>query len=98
MVRIIRWPLPIQKQLANIYEYILKDSFQNAEKVKSEILFSTKRLSESPEIHPPDKYKKNNAGQFRAYQLHHYRISYHVTDKEITMTRIRHTKMNPKNY
>ena len=58
MVRIIRWPLPIQKQLANIYEYIFKDSFQNAEKVKSEILFSTKRLSESPENILPTNTRK----------------------------------------
>ena len=76
MVRTIRWPLPVQKQLANIYKYILKYSLQNAEKVKGEILLSTKRLAELPEIHPPDKYKINNKGQYRAYELYHYRISY----------------------
>ncbi len=65
MVRTIRWPLPVQKQPANIYKYILKYSLQNAEKVKGEILLSTKRLAELPEIHPPDKYKittKDNSG------------------------------------
>ena len=81
-----------------IHDYILKTSFQNAEKVTSELLFSTKKLADHPEIHPPDKYKKNNKGNFRAYELHRYKVSYHVADKQITMTRIRHTKRNPKEY
>ncbi|MFN0082336.1 MAG: type II toxin-antitoxin system RelE/ParE family toxin [Ferruginibacter sp.] len=81
MVKTIRWPLPVQKQLADIYKYILKSSYQNAEKVKREILLSTKKLIDSPEINPPDKYKKNNTGEFRAYELHHYRISYYVGEK-----------------
>ena len=98
MVRVIRWPFRVQNQLEEIYKYILNDSFQNAEKTKIEILFSTQRLAKSPEIHPPDKYKKNNDGKFRAYELYHYRISYHVNENEIMITRIRHTKMNPKEY
>ena len=98
MVRALRWPLSVQKDLKKIYDYILQTSFQNAQKVKSALLFSTKKLADQPEIHPPDKYKKNNKGNFRAYELHRYRVSYHVADKQITMTRIRHTKMNPKEY
>ena len=41
-----------------MYDYILQTSFQNAEKVKSALLFSTKKLADHHEIHPPDKYKK----------------------------------------
>ena len=48
----------MQKDLKKIYDYILQTSFQNAEKVKSGLLFSTKKLADQPEIHPPDKYKK----------------------------------------
>ena len=58
MVRALRWPLSVQKDLKKIYDYILQTSFQNAEKVKSALLFSTKKLADQPEIHPPDKYKK----------------------------------------
>ena len=57
----------MQKDLKKIYDYILQTSFQNAEMVKSALLFSTKKLAYKPEIHPPDKYKKNNKGSFRAY-------------------------------
>ena len=87
----------MQKDLKKIYDYILQTSFQNAEKEKSELLFSIKKLADQPEIHPADKYKKNK-GNFRGYELQHYRVSYHVADKQITITRIRHTKMNPKEY
>lgn len=53
MVRIVNWPLPVQKQLEKIYKYILLNSYQNAEKVKAAILDSTRKLPVNPEIHPP---------------------------------------------
>ena len=85
-------------QLRLAYNYIRKDSFQNAEKVKADILASIKDLIKNPELHPPDKYRINNDGSFRAYELHKYRITYHVSDIQITVIRIRHTKMNPFSY
>lgn len=98
MVREVRWPLVAQNQLARAYRYILLYSYQNAEKVKSDILLSTRKLTAYPEIFPPDKYRKNNDGSFRAYELHHYRITYRVTEKEIIIVRVRHTMMEPKEY
>ena len=98
MVTQVRWPLAVQNQLAKAYQYILTDSYQNAEKVKKDILSSTRRLVNNPEMHPPDKYRKNNDGSFRAYELHHYRIAYRITEKEITIVRVRHTGMEPKEY
>jgi plasmid stabilization system protein ParE len=76
----------------------LPHSYQNAEKVKADILTSTRKLAAHPEIYPPDKYRKNNNGSFRAYELHHYRIAYQITEKEIIIVRIRHTSMEPKSY
>jgi plasmid stabilization system protein ParE len=98
MVREIRWPPKAQKQLAKAYEYILKDSPQNAEKVKKDILASTRMLAKHPEMHPPDKYRINNDETFRAYELHKYRIAYRITPKAIIIVRVRHTKMEPKKY
>jgi plasmid stabilization system protein ParE len=98
MVREVRWPLRAQIQLAKAYEYIRADSVQNAEKVKKDILASTRKLTSNPEIHPPDKYRKNNDGSFRAYELNHYRIAYRITEKEIIIVRVRHTSMEPKPY
>ncbi len=52
MVREVKWPLRAQNQLAKAYKYILKHSYQNAEKVKADILASTCNLSLNPEIYP----------------------------------------------
>ena len=98
MVREIRWPLLTQKQLSKAYEYILSDSYQNAGKVKADILSSTRKLKVNPEMYPPDKYRKNNDGSFRAYELHRYRIVYRITEKEIIIVRVRHTSKEPKQY
>lgn len=98
MVREVRWSPRPQHQLEKAYRYILLDSYQNAEKVMTDILTSTRRLAANPEMYPPDKYRNNNDGSFRAYELHHYRIAYRITEKEIIITGMRHTSMEPKQY
>ncbi len=98
MVREVRWPYQAQSQLAKAYAYILRDSHQNAGKIKNDILASTRKLATSPEIYPIDKYRRSNDGSFRAYELHHYRIAYQVTEKEIIIVRVRHTSREPQGY
>ena len=98
MVREVRWPLQVQKQLAKAYSFILLRSYQNAEKIKAAILDSTRKLPGYPEMYPRDKYRKNNDGSFRAYEIHRYRITYRITDKEIIIVRVRHTSMEPREY
>ena len=87
-----------KKSLRQAYEYIRQDSLQNAEKVRTKILESIKALPKNPEVHTPDKYRKNNDGSYRAYEIYRYRITYHVSPTEIRIIRIRHTKMNPLEY
>jgi plasmid stabilization system protein ParE len=84
-----------QKQLRNAYEYILKDSVQQAEGFLVEIMNSFKTLVKFPEKYPVDKYKKDNDGSFRAYEMYRYRITYQLNSDTIIIVRIRHTKMNP---
>ena len=88
----------VKGQLKELYEYIRKDSFQNAEKVRNKILESIMSLSTKWEHHPPDKYRKIRDVKFRAYEILKYRITYHFIDNKILVTRIRHTKMNPVKY
>jgi plasmid stabilization system protein ParE len=85
-------------QLREAYNYISKESPQNAQKVKSKILSSIKELIGNPQRHAADKYRLNNDGSFRAYELYKYRITYHVSKERIIVIRIRHTKMNPLKY
>ncbi len=98
MVKEVIWPLKTQNQLAQIVKYITLDSYQNAEKIKNEILASTRKLAVNEAMHPLDKYKRDNDGSFRAYELHHYRIAYRITEKKIIIVRIRHSSMVPKTY
>ncbi|MEO8960941.1 MAG: type II toxin-antitoxin system RelE/ParE family toxin [Ginsengibacter sp.] len=83
MVKEVRWPTKTQRQLEKAYRHILSDSYQNAEKVRADIFASTRKLVANPEIHPPDKYKRNNDGSFRAFELHRYRIAYRITRKAL---------------
>jgi plasmid stabilization system protein ParE len=94
----IRWHRKAVGQLADVIKYIEDDSLVNAEKFEKEILKKTAELLLQPERYQPDKFKINNDGSFRAFEINSYRISYRLTSNQIRIIRIRHTKMNPKNY
>ncbi len=72
----VTWSRLAKKQLQDAYEYIKQDSLQNAEKVRDEIIDSTIALERKSGIYPPDKYRFNNDGSYRAFELHRFRISY----------------------
>lgn len=84
--------------LRQAYEYIKKDSLQNAEKFQKKILSSIKALIKNPERHAPDKYRLDKDDSYRAYEVYRYRITYHVNTSGIRVIRIRHTRMNPLEY
>lgn len=87
-----------KKSLRQAYQYIKKDSLSNAEKVRKKILSSIKALTKNPKRHAPDKFRKDNDGDFRAYEIYKYRITYHIGNDEIHVIPIRHAKMNPIEY
>jgi len=94
----IRWNKKAVQQLEKAIAYIEEDSIANADKFKIEILDRIDSLLKHPEKYSPDKYKMNNDGSFRAFELHSYRISYRVKANEVRIIRVRHTKMNPRSY
>lgn len=40
--------------------------------------------------------KQNNNGNYRAFEIYSYRISYRINENEIYRVRVRHTSRNPK--
>jgi len=94
----IKWNRRAIEHFDHAIAYIENDSPKNAEKFKIDILYKIDGLIKHPEKYSPDKYKINNDGSFRAFELHRYRISYRYKKDEIRIIRIRHTKMNPLNY
>ncbi len=98
MERKIIWNKRPSKSLTKALKYISEDSLLQAERVEEGIISAIGELPNKPEKYPPDKYKLNNSGNFRAFELFNYRISYKITDKEIRILRIRHTKQKPRDY
>lgn len=99
MERKIIWNKKALTQLDDLYEYIRKDSLQNAEKVKDVIINKISSLAFNPEIFPPDRFKINNhTKSYRAFTVYDFRISYYVTSVSVIIVRIRHTSMSPQTY
>ena len=96
---IVVWNKRAYASLQNAFNTIKKDSLQNAEMVRDEILRITREeLPTHPQKYPPDKFKINNNGEYRAFVKHSYRISYKYTSSEIRILRLRHSKKEPKEY
>jgi plasmid stabilization system protein ParE len=91
------WDIEAKTQLHEAYKFIQKDSLQNAVKVRDSIIAATASLSHHF-VHTADKYKLNNDGSYRAFELYSYRISYRITLTEIRILRLRHTKKQPLKY
>ena len=94
----IKWNRQALLQFDNAIAYIEKDSPVNSERIRTNILLSITELGTHPEKYNPDKFKLKNDGSFRAFEIYSYRVSYRYIQNEIRILRIRHTKMNPKEY
>jgi hypothetical protein len=55
-------------------------------------------LPDHPEKYPPDKFKKNNPGNYGAFEKYTYRVAYKHTPMEIRILPMRHVKQEPKEY
>lgn len=95
---VIVWSALAKNELKRAYEYILKDSHQNAVKFRQDVIDAVLSLRGQPNKHRADKYKTNNDGTWRAFEIHHYRVSYRVKNNQIRITRIRHTSRSPRLY
>jgi plasmid stabilization system protein ParE len=71
---------------------ISEDSRLQAERVEEALAASIKGLISNPEKYPPDKFKKDNQGNFRAFEKLSFRIAYKVTKGQIRILRIRHVR------
>ena len=94
----LRWNKVAINQFQALIEYIAQESPANAEKVAHEVLNQIERLRTYPYIHTPDKYKLNNDGNYRAFELHKFRVAYYASSKEVRILRVRHTSQEPKLY
>jgi plasmid stabilization system protein ParE len=94
----INWDKIALKAFETAIKYIGKDSIQSAEKVRKDIITKINLLQKYPYRYSPYKYKKNNDGRFRAFEIHRFRISYFADEDSIRIVRFRHTAREPKKY
>ena len=94
----IVWTKRSQNDMRNAFDYISQDSVQNAVSVLEDIVAMANKAITNPEFFAPDKFKENNDGSYRAFEKHHYRISYRFSSKVIRVLRVRHGKMEPREY
>jgi len=93
----VSWDTHARDSFKKQIKRIAQDSFQSAEKVIDDILELIDQIADYPEKYPPDKFKKDNNGSFRAFEKHNLRIAYFITDT-IRILRIRHVRQEPKEY
>jgi plasmid stabilization system protein ParE len=100
MGKVVIWSEPSLQHLSLIHGYILKESgsLTTADNVIDKIIKSTQILSNQPKINPPDKFKLNNNGDYRAYEIYSYRIAYRILLNKVRILRIRHTSQEPLKY
>ena len=92
------WANKAKEQLKEIYKYIKKDSEKGAKEVRTSIIASTNILNTGKEIYKADTLKLNNNGEYRAYVIYSYRITYKIENSQILILRIRHTSREPLEY
>lgn len=98
MEKIIVWNKRPSNFLAQALKRISEDSVIQAERVEEAILTSIEGIIANPEKYPPDKFKKDNSGKYRAFEKLSFRIAYKLTPKQIRILRIRHVRQEPKEY
>lgn len=67
---IIVWDTPAKTSFKKQIKHIAEDSIQNAEQVSQDILSVIDLIPSHPEKFPPDKFKTENNGSFRAFEKH----------------------------
>ncbi len=94
----IFWTKRSQNNMKAAGEYISQDSVKNAQKVLTDIANAVYKASSNPEFYAPDKYKTNNDGSYRAFEMHRFRVVYRFSKNTIRVLRVRHTSREPKEY
>ena len=93
---VVVWINSAKSELKKAYEYIALDSLQNAQMVRDVLIDLTIDLSNHPQKHPNDKFKKDNDGTWRV--LESIIIVYLILKDQIRVVRMRHTSKSPLNY
>lgn len=91
----VRWDIEAIEDLKSIYKFIKKESPDNAEKVKKELIKLSGRLTTFPDKYPKEPILDQEDGDFRFIAKWSYKIIYEITNKEVIIALIFHTSQEP---
>lgn len=94
----VLWNTTARNQVKKIYNYIEKESVPNAKKLVKEIIDATEKLNKNPDRFGLDKYKNQNDGSYRCFEIYRYRIAFRIYKKTIRILRVRSTDQEPLDY
>nr|WP_295934198.1 type II toxin-antitoxin system RelE/ParE family toxin [uncultured Dyadobacter sp.] len=96
----IRWDRKALDEFKEIYVYIRKDSYQNAQKVKREILQLIGNLTSHPRRYHRDQLRLDANDDFRSFEIHKIRITYFIDTANFTVNiiRVRSVRQEPLTY
>ncbi len=89
--RRIEWDRQALRQFNKAILFIAEESVQNVENVRADIIEKIGALLPNPERYALDKYKVENDGNYRAFELHRLRVAYFVATDVVRILRVRHT-------
>lgn len=94
-IKIIEWTKDAAEQYYKILGYLQEKAPEAIDIVGSTLLDAIDDFAFQYNSYPPDRFKKNNDGTYKALVVFSYRISYRITDTKIYILRIRHTSREP---
>jgi len=97
-IKTIVWSRNAANQYYKILKYLSEEAPEAIDIVGNALLDMIESLSLEYNNYPPDRFKKNNDGTYKASLVFNYRISFQITETNIYILRIRHTSREPKNH
>jgi plasmid stabilization system protein ParE len=91
----ILWDRLARESLNDIYEYILRDSAQNARKVKKQLIKLAGSLNDFPDKYSREVFLEEEPENYRSVSKWNYKIIYEVTDDAIIIADIFNTNQHP---
>ncbi len=91
----VSWDTYAKASLKSIVEYIKEDSPSAAQKVKNELLKIAGSLKDKPNRFSEEPYLEDKEGNYRSVSKWYYKIIYKVTESEVHILDIFHTRKSP---
>jgi plasmid stabilization system protein ParE len=91
----IRFSNMANDDIDQVAHYLHDEYPSTYQKIREEIFSAIEKIAQNPTRHPPDRFKKDNQGEYRAFERRQYRISYKIHKDFILILRIRHVRQMP---